>query len=175
MDKIYKLVWAVRLFCYSIFIGSVKFPGYLGKPMYLLGMKRIFLGRRVRFFPMARIEVFPEGRLVIGDNVAVAQSVHITCKRLITIGSGTCIAANVCITDIKHNYNDIEKNILAQTDEMSPTTIGENCFIGFGAVIDAGTTLGKGCIVGANAYLKGEYPAYSVIAAPPAKVIKNYG
>ncbi|WP_265348157.1 DapH/DapD/GlmU-related protein, partial [Enterobacter cloacae] len=54
------------------------------------------------------------------------------------------------------------------------TTIGENCFIGAGAKILAGTTLGKQCIVGANSVVKGDFPDYCVISGIPAKIIKKY-
>lgn len=54
------------------------------------------------------------------------------------------------------------------------TIIGENCFIGFGASIQAGTVLGKKCIVGTNAVVHGTYPDYSVIVGVPAKSIKRY-
>lgn len=54
------------------------------------------------------------------------------------------------------------------------TEIGENCFIGFGAAIQAGTVLGKQCIVGTNAVVRGEFPDYSVIVGAPAKVVKQY-
>ena len=54
------------------------------------------------------------------------------------------------------------------------TLIGENCFIGYGAVIMPGTKLGKQCIVGANAVVCGDFPDYCVIAGVPAKIVKKY-
>ena len=174
LDKFYKLIWFFRAFFASFLFGSFRLPGYLGRPIFLMGVRGIFIDERVRIFPLARIEVFSGGRLEISRNVAIAQSVHITCKNLVSIGEGACIAANVCITDISHQYFDKDKNILEQEDKIKKTVIGRNCFIGYGAVIDAGTELGDGCIVGANAYVKGIFPSYSVIASEPARVIRNY-
>ena len=54
------------------------------------------------------------------------------------------------------------------------TFIGENCFIGTGAVINSGTILGKQCIVGAHAVLSGLYPDYCVIVGAPGRIVKRY-
>lgn len=54
------------------------------------------------------------------------------------------------------------------------TEIGENCFIGYGAAIQAGTVLGRQCIVGANSVVRGEFPDYCVIVGAPARIVKRY-
>ncbi|CCU72968.1 acyltransferase [Thalassolituus oleivorans] len=175
MEYFYKSSWFFRYLLIRWFFGSFGFPGYIGRPLYLKGILGARFGRRVRIFPNSRIEIFPGAVLDVHDDVAIAQGFHVTCKGHLVINSGVCIAANVCITDIKHSFKKVAgANILAQEDEVIKTSIGKNCFIGYGAVIDAGTVLGEGCIVGANAYVKGEYEAYSVIASAPATVKYRY-
>jgi acetyltransferase-like isoleucine patch superfamily enzyme len=49
--------------------------------------------------------------------------------------------------------------------------IGDRCFIGARSMLLPGTTMGDRCIVGAGAVCKGEYPAGSVIAGVPGKVV----
>ena len=63
---------------------------------------------------------------------------------------------------------------MEQPNEIQETQMGENCFIGYGAVIQAGTILGKQCIVGANAVVHGHFPDYSVIVGVPARIVKRY-
>jgi acetyltransferase-like isoleucine patch superfamily enzyme len=175
VEYLYKVIWFIRLLVFKPFFGSFGLPGYLGKPCYLKGVNRVFIGSRVRIFPGIRIETFEDAKIIIDDNVAIAQNVHITCKKSINISEGSCIAANVCITDIKHSFSKLpNENILNQEDEVLPTKIGKNCFIGYGAVIDAGTVLGDGCIVGANTYVKGIYPDYSVLTMGKATVKYQY-
>ena len=171
---IQKSGWVVRALFYKLFFLDFKLPGYIGKPCFISGCSRISIGKRARIFPGIRIEVKKEALLSINDNVAIAQNVHITCGKSIEISSGVCIAGNVCITDTMHTYNNINCNVLEQSDMYCNTSIGENCFIGYGAVIDAGTKLGKHCIVGANSYVKGTFPDYCIIAGSPAKLIKLY-
>lgn len=171
-----KFLWALRFFLYCLIKFELRIDSYIGRPCFVMGWKRVSIGKKFRCFPGARVEVHDNGILIIKNNVAIAQNVHITCGNKIEISSGVCIAPNVCVTDIKHNYTDIGKNILEQDDSYSETLIGKNCFLGYGAVIDHGVILGEGCIVSANSYVsKGDYPAYSIIAGNPAKVVKSYG
>lgn len=176
MNMLYKLVWFFRFFFFSLVRGRFVYNSYMGSPVFIQGWNNVSIGSRFRCFPGARIEVHKNGRLEISNNVAIAQNIHLTCGLYISIGEGVCIAPNVCLTDIKHNYESIGKNILEQKDTFNKTLIGDNCFLGYGSVIDHGVILGEGCIVAANSYVRGGvYPRFSVIAGNPAKVVKTYG
>lgn len=174
LEYIYKALWCLRALVYGFFWGRFGFPSYIGRPLFISGAARAFIGRKFRAFPGLRLEVFDQGCLIVEEDVALAQNVHITCGNRVVIKKGSCIGAGVCITDIMHSYGDHSANVLKQPNRYKDTIIGENCFIGYGAVLDAGTELGKGCIVGANSYVKGVFPDYSVIAGNPAKVVKSY-
>jgi acetyltransferase-like isoleucine patch superfamily enzyme len=172
---LYKFFWGLRALLYMPFLGKIGLPSYMGKPVLLVGLRKIFIGRYVRIYPNVRIEVHGAAACVkIQDDVAIAQNVHITSGAELVIGKATTILANVFITNIDHDYREIGKHILKQSYLINETTIGENCYIGIGACIQAGTILGKQCIVGANAVVKGHFPNYSVIVGIPAKVIKRY-
>ena len=54
-----------------------------------------------------------------------------------------------------------------------PILIGDDCFIGCGAVILHGVKLGKNCIVGANSVVTKSFEDYSVIAGSPAKLLRT--
>jgi acetyltransferase-like isoleucine patch superfamily enzyme len=171
----YKIVWAIRFLCYRLFLGSAIFPGYLGCPLYIRGFRYIFLGRRVRIFPHIRMEAFDGGSIRIHNDVSIAQNVHITsASQCLEIGSGCTILANTYITNIDHEYSDISLSPANQRINVSKTQIGENCFIGFGSAIQAGTILGRHCIVGAHSVVRGVYPDYSVIVGAPARVVKQW-
>ncbi|SBS61190.1 acyltransferase [Vibrio atlanticus] len=170
-----KFFWAFRLFVLSVFYKNIKFPGYLGKPIFLLGIKSFRIGQRVRIFPNARMEVHGENAYInIDDNVSIGQGFHATSGGELNIGSDTVISGNVVVTNIDHDYKNIELAVLEQPNLISATSIGEGCFIGFGAIIQAGTSLGKHCIVGANSVVRGEFPDYCVIVGSPAKIVKRY-
>lgn len=170
-----KLIWCVRLFVISIFYKNIKFPGYLGKPLLLLGFNKVSFGKRVRVFPNSRFEVHGENSFIkIEDNVSIGQGFHITSGGPLQICSDTVISGNVVVTNIDHEYTMIGTPILEQPNLVTSTIIGKNCFIGFGAIIQAGTVLGKHCVVGANSVVRGKFPDYCVIVGCPARIVKRY-
>ncbi|MEN8412018.1 DapH/DapD/GlmU-related protein [Acinetobacter bereziniae] len=170
-----KLIWILRAVIYKPFFGRFGFISYLGKPVYIKGSKRIFIGKKVRIFPNVRLEVHGAGsKITIGDNVGIAQNVHITSGSNLTIGKNSTILANVFITNIDHDYTELNVPILEQRNIIKETSIGENCFIGIGAAIQAGTILGKQCVVGTNSVVRGVFPDYCVIVGNPAKIIKRF-
>lgn len=171
----FRLFWILRGLIYKPFFGKFGFPSYIGKPLFINNFKRIFVGKKVRIFPGIRMEVLNNNAFIVfDDSVAIGQNVHITSASELFIGKKTTILGNVVITNIDHDYQEIDKHILEQKHIISETKIGENCFIGYGAVIQAGTILGKQCIIGANAVVRGHFPPYCVIVGVPARIVKRY-
>ncbi len=169
-----KLFWGLRAIFYAPFFGKMGMPSYLGKPIFLKGIRNVYIGKKVRIFPHLRMETQDGGSIVIEDDVVISQNVHITSAGKLTIGKSSLILANVFITNIDHDYSEIGKHVVNQKISVKNTSIGENCFIGMGAAIMAGTILGKQCVVGANSIVKGEFPDYCVIVGSPAKIVKKY-
>ena len=56
-------------------------------------------------------------------------------------------------------------------DLFDRITIGSDVFLGLNAIILPGTRIGDGCIVGAGSVVKGVFPAGSVLAGVPARVL----
>lgn len=172
---LFKIIWILRALSYKPFFGAFGFPSYIGNPIFLKNTRRIFFGKRVRIFPGARMEVVSSSASIsIQENVSIGQNLHIISGGDMVIGKNTTISANVLITNVDHEFRQIGTHILDQPLLIKDTTIGENCFIGYGAVIQAGSILGIQCVVGANSVVCGNFPDYSVIVGVPAKVIKRY-
>lgn len=170
-----KIIWTIRAIFYKFAFSKIELPSYIGKPCFIEGSKNIEIGKRVRIFPGIRMEAIKDGRIIIGDNTAIEQNVHITSiSDSLIIGENSTILANSFITNLDHEYTDINKSVLDQGVIPKKTVIGEGCFIGYAAAIQAGTILGKHCVVGAHSVVRGEYSDYSVIVGNPARVIKKY-
>ncbi|MFM5038902.1 DapH/DapD/GlmU-related protein [Aeromonas veronii] len=168
-----KIFWLVRTLFLKPFLGALGAYSYIGSTTYICGLSRIFIGRKVRIYPNARIESLG-GNIKIEHNTSIGQNLHLISSNNVFIGQNTTISANVFISDVDHSYDAINVHIMEQPLIKSETIISENCFIGYGAVILPGSTLGKQCIVGANSVVRGHFPDYSVIVGSPAKVIKRY-
>lgn len=171
---IFKFFWIIRAMIYKILFKNIEMPSYIGRPIFLKNFKNIEISKKVRIFPGLRAECHNNGKIYIEENTSIGQNLHIISGGDLKIGKNTTISGNVFITNIEHEYGILEKHILKQPLKVKKTEIGENSFIGYGAVIQAGTILGRQTIVGANAMVKGEYPDYCVIAGNPARIVKIY-
>lgn len=170
-----KYIWAIRAVIYKPFFYHIGKFTYIGKPCFIEGNKRISIGEKSRIFPGIRLEAIGDGKIIIGNNCAIEQNVHVISKNQeLYIGDNTTISANVFISNVDHNYEDITKSVMEQNLIEKNTYIGKSCFIGYGACILPGTKLGNHCIVGSNSVIKGEFPDNTVIAGIPGKVIKEY-
>lgn len=170
-----KYAWALRALIYKPFFKHIGNLSYIGKPCFIEGCKRISVGDKTRIFPGVRMEAIGKGEIFIGNNCAIEQNVHITSSGgCLRIGNGVTIIADTYITNLDHEYRNPQKSILEQGTIDRTTIIEDDCFIGYGTAIQAGTHLGKHCVVGAHSILRGDYPAYSVIVGSPARVIKRY-
>ncbi len=58
-------------------------------------------------------------------------------------------------------------------ETAKPIVIGNNVWIGAGAVILAGTVIREDSIIGAGSVVKGEIPTNVVAAGVPCKVLRN--
>ncbi len=173
--QITKLWWAFRLLLKKTWFKKIGVYSYLGPEISLFGTKQITIGNRVRIYPGSRMETHDGGEIIIEDDCSIGQNFHITSgKNRLVIGAKSTILGNVFITNIDHEYRNVDQHILEQPMIYKETVVGENCFIGYGASIQAGSKLGKQCIVGTNAVVRGEFPDYSVIVGVPAKVVKYY-
>ena len=172
---IFKLFWLIRTMFYRLTVKHIGLLSYIGKPLFICGGRRIYIGNRVRIFPGLRMEVHRQGAIVIENDVSIGQNFHLTsAQKTLTIGAHTTILGNVFITNIDHDYTKTGVHILRQDFLVKETAIGANCFIGYGACIQAGTVLGSQCIVGAGAVVRGTFPDYCVIAGVPARIIKMF-
>lgn len=172
---IYRSFWILRAIIYSPFFKKFDFPSYIGKPIYLKGVNKISIGKRVRIYPHSRMEVHgKDSEIIIKDNVGIGQNFHIISGAKLIIESGTIIAPNVFINNMDNAYTSIGVPILDQKEIIKETKIGKNCFIGIGAIIQAGTILGEQCIVGAGSVVKGNFPAFCVIVGNPCRIVKRY-
>lgn len=172
---IYKLYWGAVALCYALFFRKFSFPSHIGVPIFTKGLSGVTIGKRVRILPGVRIEVHNNGSIIFEENISIGQNFHITSsEEKLIIKKNTTISGNVFVTNIDHDYQEIDKFILDQKYIVRDTIIGENCFIGYGVAIQAGTILGKQCVVGAGAVVRGHFPDYCVIVGAPAKIVKRY-
>lgn len=153
----------------------------LKNPLLLKNAHYITLKDRVVVRDHARLECIAQKGdqiftpcLILEEGVSIEQRCHITAADELVVGKNTLISFDVSIQDTDHEYQTLGVPITQQALHVKKTRIGENCFLGSGVQIQAGTILGKHCVVGTNAVVRGEFPDYCVIVGIPAKIVKRY-
>ena len=87
----------------------------------------------------------------------------------IKIGSNTMIAPNVQIYTATHPKDFEERRTLLEYGKK--IRIGDDCWIGGGAIILPGVTIGDRCIIGAGTVVTKDVPSDTNVAGNPAKSI----
>ncbi|MFT6692135.1 MAG: virginiamycin A acetyltransferase [Colwellia sp.] len=70
----------------------------------------------------------------------------------------------------QHNFDDIDRPLNEQGGKFTKIVIGEDSWLGNGAIIMA--NVGKKCIVAAGSVVVNDLPDYAIVAGNPAKIIK---
>ncbi len=114
--------------------------------------------------------IFSQLDTEIGKGVYIGPQCNIGMCRIendCLLGSGVHILSG----KRQHNFGDIENPIQEQGGVYEKVTIGEDTWIGNGAIVSA--NVGKKCIVGAGAVVVQDVPAFSIVAGNPAKTVKR--
>ena len=110
-----------------------------------------------------------QGVIFKGDVKYIHHDVYIDNIGEVIIGENVVISTR-CIL-LAHDYSSLvyKKNPRC----ISKLTIGNNCFIGAGAILLPGTIIGNNCIIGAGSVVKGTIPNNSVVIGNPCKILKT--
>lgn len=114
------------------------------------------------------ISVQGGGYMTIG-NCLINNKCAIMCRKQISIGNNTDIAAGVLIQDYDGHV------LLPNTRETSalPISIGNNVWIGANSVILKGVTIGEGAVVAAGSIVTKDVPPKCLVGGVPAKIIRE--
>ncbi len=89
----------------------------------------------------------------------------------VVLESYVVIAGRVTIIDSDHTWVDGHPRVTENASATSPIRIGHGTWVGEQSVVLRGTEIGPFSIVAANSVVRGAFPAYSLIAGSPARVV----
>jgi acetyltransferase-like isoleucine patch superfamily enzyme len=157
-----RLIWLFRAIIYRLVFGWNIF--YLGKPILVLGGRKLIVNRNLGIYPNARIEIGKHGKIEIGSDVRIGQSLFMQTDSKIIIGDNVTISANVFIGTTDYLWSKKDLTRLKNREEIErPIYIDEGVFLGVGCVVLPGAHLSRGCVVGANTVVKGFHSEFEII------------
>ena len=127
-------------------------------------MRRLFASIGEDVFLEAPFHVAYGGNLALGDHVYINAGSVILDSAPVRIGRGTMLGPAVHIYCADHAHGLDERR--CGLERALPVSIGEDVWIGGGAIILPGVTVGDGVIVGAGAVVTRD-------VAPGARVVGN--
>lgn len=175
---------------------------FIGKNVKVIEKKHLTIGKKSKLQDGVYIDALSREGVSIGEHVIIGRNTRIECTGgLQSIGKGVKIGnrttfGNDCMfgaaggieigDDVvagqyirfhseNHKFDNIDTLIREQGVSHKGIKLGNNCWIGAGAVFLDGTELGDGCVVAANAVVNKKFEKDSVIAGVPAKLIRKRG
>lgn len=138
--------------------------------------KNVNIGRNGRLLFVTEYQgVRYEPGIVIGNNVSIENRFSCLSAAPIRIDDDCIIASDVLITSENHGTNPELSNSYADIPlTVGMVKIGKGCWIGEKVSIMPSVVLGDRCIVAANSVVTKSFPAGSMIAGIPARIIKKY-
>lgn len=134
---------------------------------------RLKLGEMNTIYPSATIRI-DQGWMETGREVSFGSGCHIYEPRAgLAIGDHCMIGGGVLICGVNHGYTMRGVPMRHQPVKSAPIVIGQDVWIGMGAIILPGVTLGDGSIVGAGAVVTSDVPPGAMVSGVPARLVKN--
>lgn len=133
---------------------------------------RLQLGEMNTIYPGATIRI-DQGWMETGKEVSFGSGCHIYEPRAgLSIGDHCMIGGGVLICGVNHGYVLQGGPMRHQPVDVAPIVIGQDVWIGMGAIILPGVTIGDGAVVGAGAVVTADVPPLAVVAGVPARLAK---
>lgn len=119
--------------------------------------------------------------IYFGNNCEVNMNCTFLDDNIIHIGDNALIAPNVQIYTAFHPTNSLERFGKPKEDgsfefcktQTAPVTIGNNVWIGGGAIIMPGVTIGNNVVIGAGSIVTKDIPDNSIAYGNPCQVMRE--
>jgi len=131
------------------------------------------IGRSSGVYQGSFFELGPRGSVAVGD-FSTLVGVIVSTNGTVTIGDYCFLAHEVVIADraAARPCRDADAVARATESASAPVCIGDDVWIGAGAVVLAGVRIARGAVVGASAMIARDVPAFAIVAGNPATVVE---
>ena len=113
------------------------------------------------------------GSIRLGCNVFLGPYVVVYGHGGVEIGDQALISMHCRILSSNHAIPPPGIDIRTRPDEMLPTKIGRDVWLGAGVTVLGGVEIGDGCVVGAGAVVTRDLPSHTISWGNPAQVVRE--
>jgi maltose O-acetyltransferase len=186
MQRVYRIIKPLRMILKPVWIILIRLADVSGRlwcwfEVSLVGSSLIVANRQgywraklgafgvnCNIYP--NVVIHSPKSVMIGNRVNIAEFVHIWGGGGVYIGNDVAIASHAVIASQTH---DKYAELFRDSQQMMPVKIGENVWIGSGAVILPGVKIGEGSVIGAQAVVTRDVPPRSLVVGVPARVVER--
>ncbi len=136
----------------------------------LRGSRRIRCGANLYLYRELYLETQNAGVIEIGDHVVLSRGVHLVAHAGIRIGAGTMIGEYASVRDANHHHGS-QADLRQSGHQAAAIDIGRHVWIGRGAIILPGVRIGDHAVIGANAVVRRDVAAGTVVVGVPASPV----
>mgnify|MGYP006128577341 CR=1 FL=1 len=111
--------------------------------------------------------------ITLGNNCSFNRNCWVSGGGGLIIGNNVIFGPNIIIHSANHNYENPLLLIKEQGHTFKKVTLGDNIWIGAGAIILPGVNIGSNSIIAAGAVVTKDIEKNSIFGGVPAKFIKN--
>jgi maltose O-acetyltransferase len=111
-----------------------------------------------------------------GYNIFCGENVYFNVNCVVLDGMPVKIGSNVFCgpgVQIYTASHPLDAELRKSVEFSSPVVIGDDCWIGGGAIICPGVTIGNRCVIGAGAVVTKDIPDDTLAAGNPARKIRD--
>ena len=130
------------------------------------------------FHPESRIRrlAFESSGMKVGAGTHISLGLVVIddYKNNIVIGERCSFGAYVTLMSATGADNSVlaKHPHLQKAQQTAPILIGDDCWIGSGAIVMPGLTIGARSVIGAGAVVTKDVPPYAVVVGNPARILK---
>ena len=127
-------------------------------------------------FPASGVFITPPFFCDYGFNIRPGENFYCNTDCVILDCAPVIIGANVLLGPKVQIYTPLHPLRFEERQDKeyaAPVTIGDNVWIGGGAIVCAGVTIGEGCVIGAGSVVTRDIPPRTLAVGSPCRPIKK--